>query len=242
MKYTILLLAVFVVVAGGCKRKERNPPVPKPAAHGAAIVEVSGGKQVAQTGATIDQPIVVQVNDAQGNAVTGAAVELRGAHGTTFNPASGLTDSSGQFTSAATLGGVSGRYQITAVTRDGSGKEIILKLDEIALGYQQTLGQELNRQYCSRCHDPESTPQRVSNYDNLTTKPHPFNEGDTLNKINDADLASIIGHGGAALGRSAEMPSFGYTLSKSEIEALISYIRAVSDPAYKTAGVVYAKK
>jgi hypothetical protein len=28
------------------------------------------------------------------------------------------------------------------------------------------------------------------------------------------------------------MPPYGYTLSKTEIEALISYIRLVSDPPY----------
>ncbi|MBV9609687.1 MAG: hypothetical protein JO187_09030, partial [Acidobacteria bacterium] len=60
MKNAILLLAALVVLVGGCKRKERTPPVPKPAAYGTVVVEVSGGKQVAQTGATLDQPIIVQ--------------------------------------------------------------------------------------------------------------------------------------------------------------------------------------
>jgi mono/diheme cytochrome c family protein len=242
MRTKILLFTVCMLVVCGCNRRKQASTAPQSTAHGTAIIQVSGEKQVAQTGATVDQPVIVQVNDAQGNAVAGAAVEFRGSGGTEFNPASGLTDSSGQVSTAVTLGAVAGRYQITAVTRDSSGKEIPAKLEEIALGYQQTLGQQLNRQYCSRCHDQESTPERVSNYDNLNTKPHPFTEGDTLNKISDADLASITGHGGAALGKSAEMPAFSYTLSKSEIQALIAYMRAVSDPPYQTAGVVYAKK
>jgi mono/diheme cytochrome c family protein len=136
---------------------------------------------------------------------------------------------------------VAGRYVIRATTTDAGGKNIELKLEEIALGYQQTLGRELNRQYCSRCHNPESTRERVSNYDNLTTKPHAFSEGDALNKMSDADLVAIISHGGPALNQSPEMPPFGYTLSKSNIQALISYIRAVADPPYRSAGVVYAK-
>jgi mono/diheme cytochrome c family protein len=37
------------------------------------------------------------------------------------------------------------------------------------------------------------------------------------------------------------MPAWGNTLSKSDIEALISYIRAVSDPPSFEAGPVYAK-
>ncbi len=88
------------------------------------------------------------------------------------------------------------------------GKICELPLDEIALGYQQTVGAQLNAQYCIRCHDPESTPLRVSNMDNLSVKPHPFTEGDTLNKISDADLIAIISHGGPAseqIGRDAAL-------------------------------------
>ena len=123
-----------------------------------------------------------------------------------------------------------------------SGKNLELPLDEIALGYQQTVGAQFNAQYCIRCHDPESTPLRVSNMDNLSVKPHPFTEGDTLNKISDADLIAIISHGGPALNKSAEMPPWGYTLSKSDIAALVSYIRAVADPPYEAGGVVYAQR
>ncbi len=76
----------------------------------------------------------------------------------------------------------------------------------------------------------------------LAVKSHPFTEGDTLNKMSDADLTAIIGHGGPALNKSALMPPYGYTLSKAEIEALIAYIRLISDPPYHAAGTVYAQK
>jgi len=239
MKHAVTILIAMVVLAG-CGR-QKTDPVPQATAHGTALVEVSGGKQIAQAGVQLDQPVVVQVNDAQNNAVTGAAVIFHGPAGVSFNPASGVTDSSGQLSTVVALGGVGGRYAIRAITTDASGKNIELRLEEIALGYQQTLGREINRQYCSRCHDPESTRERVSNYDNLTTKPHAFTEGDALNKMTDDDLAAIVSHGGPALSRSPEMPAFGYTLSKSDLEALIAYIRAVADPPYHSAGVVYAK-
>ncbi len=242
MKRALLLILALVIVSA-CSRKQARPAAaPAATAYGTAIVESSGGKQVAPIGATLDQPVVVQVNDAQGNGVTGAPVAMRGPAGVSFDPASGITDSSGQFTTKVGLGGTAGRYQITAATRDASGKTIELKLEEIALGYQQVVGRQLNQQYCNRCHDPESTPERVSNMDNLTTKPHAFTDGDTMNKFTDADLASIISHGGAALNKSAEMPPYGYSLSKGDIDALISYIRAISDPPYPTKGLVYAKK
>jgi mono/diheme cytochrome c family protein len=241
MKRCGVLILGVAMVATSCSRKSESAPLPKPTGIGAAIVESSGGKQVAQTGALLPQPVVVQVNDEQGNAVTGALVEFRAAPGVSFDPADGLTDSSGQVTTNVSLGGMAGRYQITASTWDRSHKQVELKLEEIALGYQQTLGNRLNGQYCERCHNPESTVVRVSNYDNLEIKPHPFSEGDTYNAISDADLAAVIGHGGPALGKSALMPAWGNTLSKADIQALIAYIRAVSDPPSRYAGPEYAK-
>jgi mono/diheme cytochrome c family protein len=190
---------------------------------------------------SLPQPVVVQVNDDQGNGVQGAVVEFSGPASVTFDPASGISDSSGQVTTNVSLGGMAGRYQIVATTTSKSEKKIDLKLEEMALGYQEGFGRELNEKYCERCHNPESTPQRVSNYDNLEVKPHSLSEGETLNKLTDADLAAIIEHGGPALNRSALMPPYGYTLSKSEIQALIAYIRAIADPPYKKPGLVYAK-
>ena len=199
------------------------------------------GKQTGQTGSLLPQPVVVQVNDEQGTAVTGALVEFAAVPGGTFDPSAGLTDSSGQVTTNVSLGGMAGRYQIVASTFNKSHEKVDLKIEEIALGYQQTLGRQLNDKYCDRCHNPESTVERVSNYDNLEVKPHPFTEGDTLNKISEADLTAIISHGGLALNKSALMPAWGNTLSKSDIEALISYIRAVSDPPSREAGPLYAE-
>jgi mono/diheme cytochrome c family protein len=169
-------------------------------------------------------------------------VTLRGPNGVYLDPAIGITDSSGQFTSNVSLGVVPGRYQITASTATKAGKAVELKVEEIALGYQEMLGSQLNDQYCARCHNQESSAERVSNYDNLATKPHPFTEGDTLNKMTDADLTAIISHGGPALNKSPLMPPYGYTLSKSEMQAVIAYIRMVSDPPYGAPGIVYAQQ
>ena len=239
-----LLIAVYAatLLMAGCSRKSNQPAPLQSTAAGTAIVESSGGKQIGYAGMLLDQPVVVQVNDASGNAVAGAAVYFSGPSGVSFAPASALTDSSGQVTSAVALGQQAGRYKIMASTRDASEKTIELNLDEVALGYQQTVGAQINAQYCVRCHDPESTPQRVSNMDNLSVKPHPFTEGDTLNKMSDADLVAIISHGGPALNKSPQMPPWGYTLSKSDIAALVSYIRAVADPPYQAGGLVYAQK
>ena len=226
----------------GCARKTTSETLPSAKAFGSAIVESSGGKQLGFVGSTLSQPLVVQVNDDQGNGASGALVILSGPAGVSFDPQFGLTDSSGQFTSNITLGGITGRYELTAATSTKAQKNVTLKIQEIALGYQERWGAELDEKYCARCHNSESTPERVSNYDNLETKPHAFTEGETLNKMTDADLTSIISHGGPALNKSALMPPYGYTLSKSEMQALIAYIRLASDPPYRASGIVYAQK
>jgi len=234
--------ALLVLVAmAGCKRS--GPPAAglKATAAGTAIVESSGGHQVGVTGTALKDPVVVQINDDQGTAVPGALVEFHGSAGVSFDPAAMLTDSSGQATTSVTLGTIAGRYRLSAVTT-GKSKPVSLDIVETALGYQQRVGSILADKYCSRCHDSESSSERVSNYDNLEVKPHAFTDGATLNKMSDTDLTSIIQHGGPALNRSALMPPYGSTLSPADVRALISYIRAVADPPYEPAGTVYARK
>jgi len=239
MKTRAMLIVLLGLMLCGCSRKGTPLLVTN---FGTALVESSGGKQIGATGMVLAQPVVVQVNDDQGTAVVGAPVTFSGPAGVSFEPAIGTTDTSGQFTTNVRLGGMAGRYQLTARTLTKARKPVELKIEEIALGYQQQVGFRLDDKYCSRCHNPESTAERVSNYDNLEVKPHPFTEGDTLNKMSDADLTAIISHGGPALNKSALMPPYGYSLSKSDVDALIAYIRLISDPPYRASGIVYAQR
>jgi len=232
---------IALVALAGCKRSAPPAAELKATAAGTAIVESSGGHQAGVTGTALKDPLVVQVNDDQGSAVPGALVEFHGSSGVRFDPAVMLTDSSGQATTSVTLGTVAGRYQLSATT-PGKSKPGTLEIVETALGYQQRVGSILADKYCSRCHEPESSPERVSNFENLAVKPHPFTEGNTLNKMSDSDLTSIIQHGGPALNRSALMPPYGNTLTAADVRALVSYIRAVADPPYEPAGTVYARK
>jgi mono/diheme cytochrome c family protein len=240
-RLSALVALLSLSALAGCKHAA--PPVAglKAMAAGTAIVESSGGHQVGVTGTALKDPLVVQVNDDQGTAVPGALVEFHGTAGVSFDPPEILTDSSGQATTSVTLGTVAGRYHLSAVT-PGKSKLATLDIVATALGYQQRVGSILADKYCSRCHDPESSPERVSNYDNLAVKPHAFTDGSALNKMSDADLTAIILHGGPALSRSALMPPYGNTLSTSDVRALIAYTRAVADPPYEPAGTVYARK
>jgi mono/diheme cytochrome c family protein len=242
MKQTLSILAVTALIAcAGCNHRHTPTAAIHPKAFGAALVESSGGKQLGTPGTALPQPVVVEVNDDQGNGVQGALVKLSAPAGVRFEPAQGLTDSDGLFSTKVTLGNTDGRYDLTAVSSDKTGKQFTLHLVEFAAAYQQRLGYDLNAEYCSRCHNPESSSTQVSNFDNLAVKPHTFSDGATLNHLSDADLTAIIQHGGPALNRSALMPPYGATLSKSDIQALIAYIRLIADPPYRVAGVVYAR-
>ncbi len=234
-------LACYVTLAFLCACQHApTAAVPQAKATGAAIVESSGGHQVGSTGAALKEPIVVQVNDDKGTPLSGALVTFHG-DGVTPDPAAMLTDSSGQATTTVTLGAIAGRYQLTASTPTAS-HPATATLVEIGLAYQERLGALLADKHCTRCHDPESSAERVSNYDNLAVKPHSFSDGSTLNKLSDADLFAIIQHGGPALSRSPLMPAYAGTLSASDVRALIAYTRSIADPPYQPAGTFYAHK
>jgi mono/diheme cytochrome c family protein len=238
MRRQLVLLSLVLVLAG-CSRKSAPKPF-SPTAYGAQIVEVSGGKQIAAAGSALPQPVIVQVNGADGNPVTGALIRFRG-EGIAFNPGQGLTDSSGQVTTAVYVGFAAGDYQVTAETPKQGGGAISVNLRETSLGYEATLGKAVNDKYCIRCHDPESTPERVSNFDNLSPAPHQFSDGATYNLLQDSDLLNITSHGGVAVGKSPQMPAFGKTLKPAELKAVVTYIRAVADPPYQPSGVKYGK-
>src|SRR5215471_17674989 len=95
----LLASAALLFASLGCSRHPVTSfSVAKLTAYGSAIVESSGGKQTAGVGTPLPQPVVVQVNDDQGNGVNGALVVMRGPNGVSFDPVAGITDSSGQFT------------------------------------------------------------------------------------------------------------------------------------------------
>ena len=242
MRTAAMGVVALSLVLANCSRPPA-PLIPKaPSATPAAIVEVSGGKQLATIGTPLEQPIVVQVNDAHGTPVSGASVWFRAPNGAVMQPAWGITGSDGQFTTSLTIGRIAGRYKVSAATEGASGKSVEVRIDELALGFEENQGKQLSDTYCSRCHDPESSAERVSNFDNLNAKPHAFSDGAFLNKISDEDLLALIQHGGPALNKSAEMPPYGRTLSKSDIGAVLAYIRAVADPPFEPKETVFAQR
>ena len=236
-----LALSLLLVALPGCTSRGNASPALSSKVYGAQIVEVSGGKQVVGVGSKLPDPVVVQVNGADGTALPGALVSFRGS-GIVLNPTEALTDSSGQASVAVQLGAIPGSYQVVAETAKSGAKSsheiAAVNVSEIALGYQEKLGKEVSDRYCRACHDPESTPERVSNLDNLTPPlPHQFTDGNTLNNMSDADLLKIIADGGPALAKSAQTPAYRNTLTPAQIKAVVAYIRAVADPPYQAPAI-----
>jgi mono/diheme cytochrome c family protein len=102
----------------------------------------------------------------------------------------------------------------------------------IPLNYQQAQGKRVFYQYCVWCH-ADSTPAGPSNRSNLTPNPPLANDGATLNTASDDFLRNVITLGGAAAGKSASMPPWGKTLSQDDIDAVISFYRAIAQPPYQ---------
>jgi len=102
----------------------------------------------------------------------------------------------------------------------------------IPLNYQQAQGKRVFYQYCVWCH-ADSTPAGPSNRSNLNPQPPLANEGAVLDSLSDDFLRNTITLGGSAVGKSALMPPWGRTLKPVEIDAIISFYRAIAQPAYQ---------
>jgi hypothetical protein len=84
-----------------------------------AIVKVSGDNQNGTVGKALALPLVVQVNDTYGNAVSGTTVNFASATGS-VSPASANTGANGQASTIATLGTVAGSNNNTFTATSGT--------------------------------------------------------------------------------------------------------------------------
>jgi mono/diheme cytochrome c family protein len=102
----------------------------------------------------------------------------------------------------------------------------------IPLNYQQAQGKRVFYQYCVWCH-ADSTPAGPSNRSNLNPTPPLASDGAVFNSLSDETLRNTIALGGSAVGKSALMPPWGNTLKQDEIKAVITFYRAIAQPAYQ---------
>jgi mono/diheme cytochrome c family protein len=103
---------------------------------------------------------------------------------------------------------------------------------QIPLDYQQAQGQRVFYTYCVWCH-ADSSPAGPSNRSNVTPIPPLANDGATFNTLSDETMRNTITLGGSAMGRSPMMPPWGNTLTQDEVQAVMAFMRAIAQPAYR---------
>ena len=114
--------------------------LPGPGGLGDLIV-VSGDRQQGQIGKRLDKPLVVQVNDGQGQPAQGAEVAFAGSAGSpAVNPVSATTDGKGQALTRVTLGDAEGPQTVEAQLAGASTKVSVL-FHVTAMAPRDTAGQ-----------------------------------------------------------------------------------------------------
>lgn len=102
----------------------------------------------------------------------------------------------------------------------------------IPLNYQQAQGKRVFYQYCVWCHS-DATPAGPSNRSNLNPMPPLANDGVVFNPLSDDFLRNTITLGGSAVGKSGLMPPWGKTLGPDDIDAVITFYRAIAQSPYQ---------
>lgn len=96
------------------------------------------------------------------------------------------------------------------------------------LGYNAREGRVLYRHYCLNCHGDTGKGDGFNAY-NLDPHPQSLADSTFQAKHSDADLATAIHSGGAAVGLSNGMPPWGRSLNDRQIHNLVAYIRTLAE-------------
>ena len=95
------------------------------------------------------------------------------------------------------------------------------------LTFAEKKGQTLYDYYCVLCHGATGNGDGFNSY-TLTTPPAKLADPNLMAKLSDAQIMTVVKRGGAALGLSTQMPSWGGLFKDQDITALIAYIRTLS--------------
>ncbi len=83
-------------------------------------------------------------------------------------------------------------------------------------------GRKVFGKYCSICHGVEGKGDGFNAY-NLHPKPRNFADSSYRARMDSTQIVETISSGGAAMGFSHQMPAWGRTLSKADIEKACYY-------------------
>lgn len=97
----------------------------------------------------------------------------------------------------------------------------------------ETEGKRVYLERCASCHGTTGKGDGPSLARlKLSHKPHDYTDPEWLKQFNDDELVKTILYGGAGVGKSSDMPSFGDLQGKWELVAeLVATLREFSGPA-----------
>lgn len=98
---------------------------------------------------------------------------------------------------------------------------------EPVLSYEERQGKVLYEKYCLVCHGKEGKGDGFNAF-NLDPHPRDFSDSTYMAALSDAQIVQTISGGGRSVNKSPLMPAYGWTISKSELQYIASFIRAFS--------------
>lgn len=99
----------------------------------------------------------------------------------------------------------------------------------------RTEGRRIYVIYCSGCHGQTGKGDGPA-AGSLPVKPANHTDGVAMNQLSDKFLFDIISKGGSAAGKSLYMPAWGSQLKEKQVREVISHIRGLAVPPYKSSG------
>jgi len=93
-------------------------------------------------------------------------------------------------------------------------------------------GKKVYATHCATCHGDSGKGDGPS-ATGFATKPFDLTNGHLMNALPDEFLAEVIRDGGPAVGLAPTMPPFNRTLSKSQIDQVVGYVRSLAQPPYE---------
>lgn len=114
--------------------------------------------------------------------------------------------------------------------RDTAQRDLVL---ETADSFEEIVdknladGRKVFGKYCSICHGVEGKGDGFNAY-NLNPKPRDFTDSSYRDRMDSTQIIETISSGGAAMGFSYQMPAWGRTMTKTDIEKACYYTMYLS--------------
>ncbi len=111
----------------------------------------------------------------------------------------------------------------------GEKLKFLLPQKHSQLTFAERKGRALYDYYCLLCHGTGGNGDGFNSY-TLPTPPAKLADPNLMGKLSDARIMAIIKGGGGAFGLSPQMPSWGGLFKDKELNALVAYVRTLSNP------------